>query len=175
MVMLGLRGWLGLSYKVLLFPQFERRIEMAVEHVPDLRCQPGRVRDDEDEAELVVGQEDGVVIAVLQRDAFPPLIEIQQGGVIPDIRQRTDEVAFLDEHDPAFGVGVIGTFGRVIRRDGQVDEGLDDGEGGMCGGQLGQIGGMLEVQHDGSPVWLGQKKTRRGRCRGGLRGRLLGG
>jgi hypothetical protein len=58
------------------------------------------------------------------------------------------EVAFLEEHDPALGVGIIGTLWGVVGRDGQVDEGLDDGVGGIGGGELTEVMAGFEVKHE---------------------------
>ena len=81
-------------------------IEVRLDDLPESAPNPGRIRDDEDEAELVVGEEDGPEEVPDLQDPLPG--DVEQGPVVPDVGEGSLDVLLLDQHDPAF---VLGRYG----------------------------------------------------------------
>ena len=65
-------------------------VEVVLDDFPQVAVDPVGVGDDEDDAELVVGQEHGPEETVLLRDPFPG--DIDEAPVVPDFIERAVRV-----------------------------------------------------------------------------------
>lgn len=121
------------------------RIELVFEGVAECVGEPIFIGEHEHEALLVIGQENGDVMAFLVHNALP--LHVQERPVSPDFSDDTLHVFRTDEIDPAVLLRdvLVGFVGDVLTE--TIDEILDDGVNGVLTIQFGEIVDRFKCQH----------------------------
>ena len=130
--------------------------QVVLQHCPELTVYPARVGDDEDDAELIVGEPDRDEEFTLFMDAFPQ--HIQQCPVVPYLVKDTIDIVLFNQSDVTVVIGILWVFRLVNFYNQSIDEFLDDGISRICRGELQKVYFGFKCNHVYSWV-IGDKKS----------------